>query len=508
MSKFQLYVKNDDGTFRAIGKTVDAPVDEAKLSAELSKKQDVLTTSNSLGKINNTTLFYGSSIKVNVDFLDVSSTYTAFSSITESATGLRAYAITESATTDSKFSHGSSSDWFVMSLNTPQKRREVAFGSSSQIRVRAYVEADSSLAGSTSGWTDWKDIAFTDDITSYCQSYVKSYVDGLDFLSGSWDDLKNSQTLNSNSAWRPGHVNIESDTTSTSSCYLYLGKLATTTAYYPKTAMACIRIHGWWGGKSSSSTSAYYKNVVDATVSVYKSSATSASAYTIAGICHRYEAAANDIIMTSDGSFYLKSYTANTGHTCHIEIDYPLNVFIPADNGQAWTTTSYSGTSICSSLIDLPKSTNSSSINSVSTTSGRTYQIQKSSTGTLVVNVPWSASSTVPYISSRSYVNVGSISATSMTRQTSYTLSGGTYGTVYVIRGQETAQNGGLAVTATTTWYTDYDNIAYVTGDNGYWGAAWLSITVFVPAGKTYYLWGMRMQTVYMLYTSISTKSA
>lgn len=81
-------------------------------------------------------------------------------------------------------------------------------------------------------------------------------------------------------------------------------------------------------------------------------------------------------------------------------------------------------------------------------------------------------------------------------------LYGGTYGRFYVISGLENGYNsdyGKLVVKTSSTGKADMTTnmVAGVSGETGYWRPQWLSVSVFVPAGKDYYLWGCRITNVY-----------
>ena len=93
---------------------------------------------------------------------------------------------------------------------------------------------------------------------------------------------------------------------------------------------------------------------------------------------------------------------------------------------------------------------------------------------------------------------VGSQGVAALTSSTlavsSYTLSGGDIGCVYHIFGFEqgnTGQNPGeLRVSKSKTSHTDRETIIVASNDVGYHGNSYIGLTVIVPAGETYYLWG------------------
>ena len=84
-----------------------------------------------------------------------------------------------------------------------------------------------------------------------------------------------------------------------------------------------------------------------------------------------------------------------------------------------------------------------------------------------------------------------------LTRCTDIDLSGGEYGAVYHIWGFEsgdTGENPGeLRVTTSGAYSSDEYTIIVAGNDVGYHGNSYISLTVIVPAGKTYYLWAKHM---------------
>lgn len=100
---------------------------------------------------------------------------------------------------------------------------------------------------------------------------------------------------------------------------------------------------------------------------------------------------------------------------------------------------------------------------------------------------------------SQGYTGPYSTSSTD-TNQRLTELSGGATGRWYHIWGHEKKEHGELTVQQKTTLYKDYDCQLYVSGDNGYWGPTYLSISCFVPAGTTYYLFGRNIELVYVHY--------
>ena len=133
----------------------------------------------------------------------------------------------------------------------------------------------------------------------------------------------------------------------------------------------------------------------------------------------------------------------------------------------------------------------STTANSVTSTSSRTYAVQKNSNSQLVVNVPWTGGNMK--ISFNGYVNVGSSTNTYFTKYSSNSLSGGTYGRVYNIFAKSNGSGGGISVQKKATYYTDYDCVAQATANSNFW----VSLTVFVPANTTYYLYYMLVTNCY-----------
>lgn len=141
----------------------------------------------------------------------------------------------------------------------------------------------------------------------------------------------------------------------------------------------------------------------------------------------------------------------------------------------------------------------STAANSVTSTSSRTYAVQKNSNDQLVVNVPWAGANMK--ISFYGYVNVGSSTHTSFTKYSSNSLSGGTYGRVYNIFTKSQGSGGGISVQKKATYYTDYDCVAQATANSNFW----ISLTVFVPANTTYYLYYMLVTNCYWNSFSLTT---
>lgn len=149
-------------------------------------------------------------------------------------------------------------------------------------------------------------------------------------------------------------------------------------------------------------------------------------------------------------------------------------------------------TSSALGLVKLGSDTvQSTDANSVTSTSSRTYAVQKNSNGQLVVNVPWVGANMK--ISFNGYINVGSSTNTSFTKYSSNSLSGGTYGRVYNIFAKSHGSGGGISVQKKATYYIDYDCVAQATANSNFW----VSLTVFVPANTTYYLYYMLVTNCY-----------
>lgn len=84
-----------------------------------------------------------------------------------------------------------------------------------------------------------------------------------------------------------------------------------------------------------------------------------------------------------------------------------------------------------------------------------------------------------------------------LTRCTDIDLSGDTNGAVYHIWGFESGDTGQIPgeirVTTTGAYSSDEFTIIVAGNDNGYHGNSYISLTVIVPAGETYYLWAKHM---------------
>lgn len=89
-------------------------------------------------------------------------------------------------------------------------------------------------------------------------------------------------------------------------------------------------------------------------------------------------------------------------------------------------------------------------------------------------------------------------------------LESGTYGRFYVISGFETGGHGKnygkLAIKTSAYAKKDMTTnmVAGVSGETGYWSPQWLSVSVIVPAGASYYLYGCRIKDVYFSYVELN----
>ena len=84
-----------------------------------------------------------------------------------------------------------------------------------------------------------------------------------------------------------------------------------------------------------------------------------------------------------------------------------------------------------------------------------------------------------------------------------FNLTGDDHGAIYQIWGQENRQYGELRV-ALSTNNSDAYSYAAVTGESAYWGASKLCLTVAIPAGRTDYLWGRNITSLYYSKTSLT----
>lgn len=120
----------------------------------------------------------------------------------------------------------------------------------------------------------------------------------------------------------------------------------------------------------------------------------------------------------------------------------------------------------------------------------------------------------IKFSSSNTRVSVGAIGADQSNNEPMLrfgtSISGGNYGTFYTIWGFENGHKrdyGVLAVTSTSdnpSSMTGTNTVSLVSGENGYWGAQWLALSVFVPANKTYYIFGCRVTSVRYSYVRLS----
>ena len=94
------------------------------------------------------------------------------------------------------------------------------------------------------------------------------------------------------------------------------------------------------------------------------------------------------------------------------------------------------------------------------------------------------------------------LTGSSLSMHNEFKLTGDDHGAIYQIYGQENRQYGELRV-ALSTNNSDVYSYAAVTGESAYWGASKLCLTVAIPAGRTAYLWGRNITSLYYSKTSL-----
>ena len=95
------------------------------------------------------------------------------------------------------------------------------------------------------------------------------------------------------------------------------------------------------------------------------------------------------------------------------------------------------------------------------------------------------------------------LTGSSLSMHNEFNLTGDDHGAIYQIWGQENRQYGELRV-ALSTNNSDAYSYAAVTGESAYWGASKLCLTVAIPAGRTAYLWGRNITSLYYSKTSLT----
>ena len=95
------------------------------------------------------------------------------------------------------------------------------------------------------------------------------------------------------------------------------------------------------------------------------------------------------------------------------------------------------------------------------------------------------------------------LTGSSLSMHNEFKLTGDDHGAIYQIYGQENRQYGELRV-ALSTNNSDAYSYAAVTGESAYWGASKLCLTVAIPAGRTAYLWGKNITSLYYSKTSLT----
>lgn len=253
-------------------------------------------------------------------------------------------------------SNGSSSKWSIISISNGKNgvsNSQLAVGSGYQLRYRAYFEGNSTY-GTESHWGDWRDIAFEDVVSSKISSATSDLITRNDLYSwvqgyGSWNLVNTLEDKTNVYGWLYRDVINSYDDSLSATAYLLIGYVASgyysnptsgTMANYGRSQ--AIHIHGWWGGSGFS-----YKNQVDCVLSFYYISSTSYS-ISAKGWMHRSNTT-DDIIVTSNGYIYLK--TTQGKPRCQIFVDRN-GPSVLSSSSTNWSTSSPSGTSLSSKLVD------------------------------------------------------------------------------------------------------------------------------------------------------------
>lgn len=179
------------------------------------------------------------------------------------------------------------------------------------------------------------------------------------------------------------------------------------------------------------------------------------------------------LMIDSSGNIYL--YAKYNYLAIDLEMSGPSEFYEPSGSVDTSQVGTYSGTDVLG------------------------FNQQKSST------TPASVLTPTFYGLQQCYVKIGSVSNTTSGTTSSdiqLYLYGRGKGRLYVIRAKASSTSAVLAVgSSTNQLYTDYDCIAYATNTAS--SSSWMTVTVYVPKGRCYYLYGNYLSNCYAQYWEI-----
>jgi hypothetical protein len=289
-------------------------------------------------------------------------------------------------------------------------------------------------------------------------------------LNGMWEGIGKNRFSDGTHYIRKTHYVITCGERSSTSNYwkIYLGKILKIDPTNDDSNSEIVRISGTIGGFGAKS-----KIYIDG--AIMTRDGFSGIGNIKGGDNASYESLFDNtyLIIDSSGNIYL--YAKYNYPAIDLEMSGPSEFYDPAGSVDTSQVSSYSGTDVLG------------------------FGKQKMSTTPVSVLTP------TFYGFQQYYVKIGSVSnSTSGTTSSDIQLYlyGRGKGRLYVIRAKASSTSTVLAVgSSTNQLYTDYDCIAYATNTAS--SSSWMTVTVYVPKGRCYYLYGNYFSNCYAQYWEI-----
>lgn len=290
-------------------------------------------------------------------------------------------------------------------------------------------------------------------------------------LDSMWEGIGKNRFSDGTNYIRKAHYVISCGERSSTSNYwkIYLGKiLKITTDDTDGSNNETVRIHGTIGGFGAKS-----KIYIDG--AIMTRDGFSGIGNIKGGDNANYESLFDNtrLMIDSSGNIYL--YAKYNNLAIDLEMSGPSEFYEPSGSVDTSQVGTYSGTDVLG------------------------FNQQKTST------TPASVLTPTFYGLQQCYVKIGSVSNTTSGTTSSdiqLYLYGRGKGRLYVIRAKASSTSAVLAVgSSTNQLYTDYDCIAYATNTAS--SSSWMTVTVYVPKGRCYYLYGNYLSNCYAQYWEI-----